>query len=100
MQIRGVDIPEDQLRAFCQRHGVARLALFGSILRDDFGPESDVDILVEFLPNVRYSLLDLGGMWMELRVMIGRDIDLKTPKDLSRYFRDEVVREAQTLYAA
>lgn len=100
MRIHDVNIPEHELSEFCRRHGVARLALFGSILRDDFRPDSDVDILVEFLPGVSYSLLDLGGMWVELRDMLGREIDLKTPRDLSKYFRDDVVREARTLYAA
>lgn len=65
-----------------------------------FRPDSDVDFLVEFLPGVRYSLLDLGGMWAELREMLGREVDLKTPMDLSRYFRDDVVKSARTLYAA
>ena len=100
MRFHDVEIPDEKLEAFCRRHGVKRLALFGSILRDDFAPDSDVDILVEFLPGMRYSLLDLGGMWAELREMIGREIDLKTPLDLSRYFRDEVVAHARPLYAA
>jgi predicted nucleotidyltransferase len=90
----------EALATFCQRHGVKRLALFGSVLRDDFGPDSDIDVLVEFLPGVRYSLLDLGGMYMELRDLFGREVDLKTPLDLSKYFRDDVVRTARTLYAA
>ncbi len=100
MRMHGIEIPETAIADFCRRHGVARLALFGSILRDDFGPESDVDVLVEFRPEVRYSLLDLGGMWVELRELLGREVDLKTPKDLSGYFRDQVVQEAKTLYAA
>jgi predicted nucleotidyltransferase len=100
MELRGVSIPEDRIAEFCRRHGVKRLALFGSILREDFRPDSDVDVLVEFLPGVRYSLLDLGGMWVELRELLGREVDLKTPMDLSRYFREDVVRHARTLYAA
>ncbi len=100
MVLHSITIPEAPLAEFCQRHGVKRLALFGSILREDFGPASDIDVLVEFQPEVRYSLLDLGGMWMELREMLGREVDLKTPKDLSRYFREDVVRHARTLYAA
>jgi uncharacterized protein len=100
MVLQGVNIPEPELAAFCRRHGVARLSVFGSILRDDFGPNSDVDVLVEFPPGITYSLLDLGGMLMELRNMLGRDVDLKTPAFLSPYFRDEVVRRAKTLYAA
>lgn len=95
-----IQIPHDQIEAFCRRHNVARLSLFGSVLRDDFGPESDVDVLIEFPPGQTPSLLDLGGMYMELREIMGREIDLKTPQDLSRYFRDEVVRNARFLYAA
>lgn len=100
VRLHSLDIPEAPLADFCRRHGVQRLALFGSILSDDFRPDSDVDILVEFLPGVKYSLLDLGGMLMELREMLGREVDLKTPLDLSRYFRDDVVKNARTLYAA
>lgn len=100
MQLHGVNIPESAIAEFCRRHGVARLALFGSILRDDFGPESDIDVLVEFPPGRTPSLLDLGGQLMELREILGRDVDLKTPGFLSRHFRDRVVREAKTLYAA
>jgi len=100
MRFHDIEIPQDRIADFCRRHGVKRLSLFGSILRDDFGPASDVDFLVEFLPGVRYSMLDLGGMWMELREMMGREVDLKTSLDLSRYFRDEVVRGARALYAA
>jgi len=100
MRIRTIDIPDDRLNDFCRRHGVSRLAVFGSILRDDFGPESDVDLLVEFPPGSTPSLLDLGGMLMELRQIFGREVDLKTPGFLSPYFREQVVRESRTLYAA
>lgn len=85
---------------FCRRHGIARLSLFGSVLRDDFGPDSDIDVLVEFPEGQTPSLLELGGMLMELRRIFGREVDLKTPGFLSRHFRDQVVREARTLYAA
>lgn len=107
MLINGVNFPEDLIADFCRRHGVARLSLFGSILREPspeggygFRPTSDVDMLVEFLPGESKSLLDLGGMLMELREMLGREVDLRTPRDLSRYFRDQVLREARPLYAA
>jgi uncharacterized protein len=100
MRIHDVDIPDDRLAEFCRRHRVTRLSLFGSILREDFSPESDVDFLVEFDPSAHVSLFDLGGMLMELRGMVGRKVDLKTPKELSRYFRDRVLREARPLYAA
>ena len=100
MEAKNIEISREAIEAFCRRHGVARLSLFGSVLRDDFGPDSDIDVLVEFLPDVRYSLLDLGGMYVELREMLGREVDLKTPFDLSRHFRDEVVQSAKLLYAA
>jgi len=100
MRLHGVEIPEDRIAEFCRRHGVRRLSLFGSILREDFGPGSDLDFLVEFQPGVDYSLFDLGGMWMELHEMFGREVDLKTPEELSPLFRDEVLGEARALYAA
>ncbi|HWQ28530.1 MAG TPA: nucleotidyltransferase family protein [Dehalococcoidia bacterium] len=100
MILRGLHIPDDRIADFCRRHGVARLSLFGSILRDDFGPQSDIDVLVEFLPGTRISLFDLGGMLMELRDIFGRDVDLVTPEDLSRYFRNAVLKQARLLYAA
>lgn len=100
MQLHGVEFDEARIRDFCRRHSVARLSLFGSVLRDDFSPESDIDVLVEFLPDVRCSLFDLGGMLMDLSEILGRQVDLRTPQDLSRYFRDEVVSSARVLYAA
>lgn len=100
MFLHGVDIPVAALTSFCRKHHVAKLSLFGSILRDDFGPGSDVDVLVEFVPGTRVSLLDMGGMLIELQHMIGREVDLRTPEDLSPYFRETVKREAKLLYAA
>ncbi len=95
-----IPIPSDRLADFCRRNGIARLSLFGSILRDDFTPWSDVDVLVEFHPSARVSLFDLGGMSVELSQIFGRKVDLRTPEDLSRYFRGAVLREARPLYAA
>ena len=100
MKLHGVEFDPEKVGEFCRRHGVRRLSLFGSILSDDFGPDSDVDVLVEFLPGVRASLFDVGGMLMELREMLGREVDLRTPGDLSRYFRDDVLAKARALYAA
>jgi hypothetical protein len=100
MLLRGIQFPEQPLAEFCRRHGVTRLSLFGSILRDDFRPDSDIDVLVEFAPGSSYSLLDLGGMLMELREMLGREVDLKTPSFLSPRFREQVTQEARVLYAA
>lgn len=100
MIYHGIEFDPAQVDAFCRKHRVARLCLFGSILRTDFGPDSDVDVLVEFVPEAHVSLFDLGGMLMELRQILGREVDLRTPQDLSQYFRDQVLREAKVLYAA
>lgn len=95
-----IAIPQEEIEAFCRRHGVSRLSLFGSVLRDDFGPDSDVDFLIEFPPGKTPSLLDLGGMLLELQDIVGREVDLKTPGFLSQYIRQQVQHEAQLLYAA
>jgi len=85
---------------FCRRHHIRRLSFFGSVLRDDFRPDSDVDVLVEFEPGRVPGLLRLAGMEIELSKMLGRKADVRTAEDLSRYFRDEVVSSAQLQYAA
>lgn len=97
----------EKIAELCRRNHVARLSLFGSILREatpeggyGFRPSSDVDMLVEFLPGRTPGLLALSGMQLELSDMIGREVDLRTPLELSRYFRDEVLREAMMLHAA
>lgn len=84
---------------FCRFHHIRRLALFGSVLRDDFGPESDVDLLVEFEPGHTpgFAFFSLES---ELSELFGRHVDLNTPAFLSKYFRDEVLQEAQVLYDA
>lgn len=94
-----IDIPKAEIEQFCRRNHIRRLALFGSVLRDDFGPDSDVDVLVEFEPNTRVGLR-FFGMERELSEILGRKVDLNTPGFLSRYFRDEVLAEAETLYDA
>jgi predicted nucleotidyltransferase len=92
-------IDPQAVAAFCQRHHVRRLALFGSVLRDDFTPESDVDVLVEFepgfVPGLRFFSLE-----EEFSTILGRKVDLNTPGFLSRYFRDKVLKEAETQYVA
>lgn len=100
MAHQGIDIPQDRLAEICRRYGVKRLSLFGSILTDRFGPQSDVDMLVEFLPATRVTLLDMVGLETELSDLVGRKVDLRTAEDLSRYFRDRVLREARLQYAA
>jgi len=95
-----IHIPEQPIAEICQRYGVVRLSLFGSVLRDDFSPTSDIDILVEFPENQTPSLFELGGLLMDLQALISRPIDLKTPAFLSDRFRDQVLREVRTVYAA
>ena len=98
MSVR-VDIPKEKVEAFCRRNQIRRLAFFGSVLRDDFTPESDVDVLVEFEPGARVGL-KFFGMEQELSEILGRKVDLNTPGFLSKYFRDEVIAEAEVLYVA
>ena len=95
-----IDIDKERLAEFCAEHHIARLSLFGSILTERFGPESDVDVLVEFSPEHIPGLFALAGMEMELSEHLGRKADMRTPNDLSEYFRDEVVRNAVVQYAA
>ena len=95
-----IDIPKQRIAEFCRRNHIRRLALFGSVLRDDFGPESDVDVLVEFEPGARVGLLRLAGIEIELGEILGRTVDLNTPGFLSKYFRDQVLAEAEVQYDA
>ena len=98
MVVRDVQLPEAEIADLCRRHHVRRLSLFGSILSDEFKPESDVDMLVEFEPG-RHPGLAFFGLQAELSDLIGRQVDLNTALDLSRYFRDEVVAGAKAIYA-
>ena len=91
----------DAIARTCRRHSVSRLSLFGSRLKGPARPDSDIDLLVEFLPGSRTTLLDMAQIEIELsEVLGGRKVDLRTPRDLSPYFRDEVVRTAQVQYVA
>ena len=92
------DVPGDRLDGFCRRHGIRKLSLFGSVLREDFGPDSDLDVLVEFEPGTRVGLR-FFSMERELAELLGRKVDLNTPGFLSPYFRDDVLAEAKVLYA-
>ena len=94
-----LSIPRETLAAFCRAHGIRRLAIFGSALRDDFGPDSDVDVLVEFDPDRIPGLFGLAGMESELSGLFsGRKVDLRTPEDLSPYFRQAVLDAAEVQY--
>ena len=95
----GIDIPRERIAEFCRRHHICKLSLFGSILRDDFRPESDIDVLVEFEPEARTGFA-FFAMQEELSAILGRKVDLNTVGFLSEYFRDEVLEEAEVLYDA
>ena len=97
MVIRNVELPSAAIAEFCVRHHIRRLALFGSVLREDFGPGSDLDILVEFEAGHTPGLA-FFAIQQELSELLGRPVDLNTPGFLSRYFRDEVLREAVVAY--
>lgn len=90
-----IDIPSDRLAEFCRKHGVRKLSFFGSVLREDFTPDSDVDVLVEFQPDRVPGLIRFCGMEMELSEILHREIDLHTPKSLSPFLRDRVLSQAQ-----
>jgi len=94
-----IPIDHDKIASFCRRHRIRKLALFGSVLRDDFRPDSDVDTLVEFEPGVAVGFIRLASMELELSEILGRKVDLRTPADLSRYFRQEVLQSAEVQYA-
>ena len=95
-----IKIDQDRVTAFCRRHHVRKLSLFGSVLRPDFSPDSDVDVLVEFEPGCRIGFLGMAGMEIELSGILGRKVDLRTPAELSRHFRDEVMASAEVAFAA
>jgi len=94
-----IDIPRDALADFCRRHHIRRLAFFGPVLTEHFTPESDVDILVEFEPRHTPGILRMAGLEIELSGLLGRKVDLRTPAELSRYFREEVLQSSETQYA-
>lgn len=99
-----ISIREDELRAFCQRHGICRLALFGSVLREDFGPDSDVDVLVDFEEGAEPGLVDLIGIQDELSEILGRQVDLVERQAVERsenYIRRRhILDSAETVYVA
>jgi predicted nucleotidyltransferase len=95
-----VQLPHDRIAAYCQRNGIGRLSLFGSVLRDDFRPESDVDMLVEFRPGVHVGYLAISRMTRELSDIVGHAVDLRTAAELHPSFRQQVLAEALTEYVA
>ncbi|MBN1284247.1 MAG: nucleotidyltransferase family protein [Anaerolineae bacterium] len=91
-------IDKDIVTAFCRRHHIRKLSLFGSVLRDDFRPDSDIDVLVEFDPEHEPGFFAFITMQMELSELLGRDVDLNTPEDLSRHFRQKALEMAKVQY--
>jgi hypothetical protein len=93
-----IEIPKERIAEFCRKHGIERLSLFGSVLRDDFGPDSDVDVLVEFKPGTRIGLIRLAGLELQLGAIIGRKVDLNTPGFISLNLRPTVMTESEIQY--
>jgi uncharacterized protein len=95
-----IDIPKETLDDFCRRRRIRKLSLFGSVLRSDFGPQSDVDVLVEFESGAAVGYFELADMEAEFSRLLGRKADIRTPAELSRYFREKVVAAAETQYVS
>lgn len=95
-----IKVPEEKVNTFCKKHHIRKLSFFGSVLGEDFNPqESDVDVLVEFEPGYTVGLLRLAGLEIELSQVLGYKVDIRTPAELSRYFRQEVLDSAEVQYA-
>ncbi len=94
-----INISRQKIAAFCRRNHILKLSFFGSVLGNDFGPNSDIDVLVEFEMNHVPGLIRLAGMEIELSKLLGHRVDLRTPEDLNRYFRQEVLDMAEVQYA-
>lgn len=94
-------VPRKKIEEFCQRHHIIRFSLFGSVLREDHRPESDIDVLVVFEKNHVPGFIGLSRMERELSLILeGKTVDLRTPEDLSRFFRDRVLNESRVFYEA
>ena len=93
-----IEIPKERIAEFARRNHIRRLAVFGSALREDFDADSDLDFLVEFEPERIPGLLGMARLERELTSLLGRKVDLRTPEDLSQYFRQRVLAEAEVQY--
>jgi predicted nucleotidyltransferase len=98
--MNGITIDKSALAEFCRQNHICRLSLFGSILRDDFGPDSDVDMLVEFDPAAAVGLIKLAGLELTLTELVGRKVDLRTPQELSPLFRERAEAKADVQFSA
>lgn len=95
-----INIPKDSVITFCSRHGIRRLSFFGSVLREDFSQDSDIDVLVEFEPEQRIGLIQLARLENGLGEILGRKVDLNTPGFITKYLRNQILSEAEILYDA
>ncbi len=93
-----IEVPDAALKQWCHRHAIRRMAFFGSVLRDDFTAQSDIDVLVEFEPGSRVGLITLAGMEIDLGRMLGRHVEIHTIKGLNPLFRDDVLGSAEVHY--
>ncbi|HXJ39640.1 MAG TPA: nucleotidyltransferase family protein [Bryobacteraceae bacterium] len=96
----GLEVPTEQIAEICQRHGIQELSIFGSAARTDMRPDSDVDVMVEFLPGTTYGLLEYQSIEDELAAVFHRRIDLGTKRWIKPRLRDEILRESRVIYAA
>ncbi len=94
-----IEIPKERIAEFCKKHHIRKLSFFGSVISEHFTQDSDIDVLVEFEQGQVVGLLRLASMEIELSEILGRKTDLRTPADLSRYFRDDVLSAAEVQYA-
>ena len=97
---KNLKISKKQLSEFCKKNHIRKLSLFGSALRDDFGPDSDVDMLVEFGPEARIGLIGFAGLELELSKILRRKVDLNTHASISKYYREKILAEAEVQYDA
>ena len=94
-----LELESEAIAQFCQKHGIRELSLFGSVLREDFRGDSDVDVLVQFDPGARTGLLEYCRILEELEVLLGRKVDLVTPDGLSPYLKDRILASREVVYA-
>lgn len=99
MEKISIKVPNDEIRTFCKKYHIKKLSFFGSVLREDFSKDSDVDVLVEFESSHSVGYLGMAHMEEELSDIIGKKVDLRTPAEISKYFRQDVLEAAEVQYA-
>lgn len=95
---KSINLPLEAICAFCEQRPIKYLSLFGSALRGELGPESDIDLLVEYEPDARISYFDMAQQEIDLGRMVRRSVDLRTPRELSPHFRRQVIASAELIY--